>query len=1079
MKKTLLSFALAALSTASFAQVPDASAWKAGDEITDKIAWGNLSFNNKPLDSWEVTTTTGNPCDPGQGLMEVWNGSGCDVFQYVLLPKGQYRISCQGYYRFGASEGEYESYNDNSYQDNALIYAQDGTYNVDTKKFTSGNLRFENPLMPRLFEKKSTYLYSGDATEWKNDQNYTVDGVSLWGPCSIEASLLWFADNRFLPYSDDKVTYNQVDFFVTDDSYMRVGVTKNEAKSGDSFMVTNFKMYYLGEIADGAELVAKIAAVKNSYKNLQEQGSEIEKNDSYGSPFVEQVLDIVEGCYIKTSTLTTVEACDAALAKINNAKATIDAAVATYETIASAMKQSNHLANTTDYPGKDAFLVVVNKGKDLIDPQSTSTYTLEVYEAFKNEIAKARLDYIMSQQNEKGEYDFTSAISYPWFCLPEYEPTWDAESNWWKANEDALNTDSGDGKTWADKNDTSGTINNIAAGVNVYATPGTPGVWAQGGTAGGNLEVYWEAKLTCVKKWSDPYEGYHDVSQLVTNIPNGWYRARGLAKSWWNNWTKDDCKNQIYIKSSTMESFSPYLQELIWWDNDIRNWRELETELIQVTDNQVTVAFRDNGFAAFTGMRLFYYGESVNFDALLAERKAAFVASVENLRLLGDKAKAMELYNKVPTEIKTIEMFLQAKDDLSAAESYVATAKKYEDEFETIIGSLDALVLAHDAYGPIQTEAFRVSNDETEGLTYESELPCRAAYEELNSYYAFADNIYDWLSSSEVAPVLARHEADLKVNYRSAEKIFEYKSELEYAYHKAYFAENKINEASEAKPSDITEFISNPDYSNKNAGWTCTGGTLKVGDYYNGEIYEDPEYDLNQTILGLPAGCYKLQVQAFYRDGGYSKSNYALFADSASNDPEQWKNHNVVLYANNATTYVTSVYSQKYTSKVMTKRWMGEVEDGKRIYKSISELTEKEISDYNGWDVSVLTDDFDNDFNNMTYWYPNSIEGVCYCFEDHPDDYINTVYVMIEEGENLSFGFRKAKKRIGSDWLIFTNWKLSYLGTETPVAVESIDSTSSEINAIFNAAGIKTNKQSKGINIIKMADGSVKKVAVK
>lgn len=1077
MKKTLLSFALAALSTASFAQVPDASAWKAGDEITDKIAWGNLSFNNKPLDSWQVTTTTGNPCDPGQGLMEVWNGSGCDVFQYVLLPKGQYRISCQGYYRFGASEGEYESYNDNSYQDNALIYAQDGTYNVDANKFTAGNLRFENPLMPRLFEQKSTYLFSGDATEWKNDQNYTVDGVSLWGPCSIEGSLLWFADNRFLPYSDDKVTYNQVDFFVTDDSYMRVGVTKNEAKSGDSFMVTNFKMYYLGEIADGAELVAKIAAYNTAYKNIQNRGREIE-NGEYGSAFSEKVLDLVDGCYVKPSTLTSVDACNAALNTINQANAKIDAALLTYDAIVTTMKQSNHLVLATDYPGKEAFLVVVNKGNDLTNPESTSSYTLEEYEAFKNEIAKARLDYIMSQQNENGEYDFTSAISYPWFCLPEYEPTWDAESNWWKANEDALNTDSGDGKTWADKNDTSGTINNIAAGVNVYATPGTPGVWAQGGTAGGNLEVYWEAKLTCVKKWSDPYEGYHDVSQLVTNIPNGWYRARGLAKTWNNNWTKDDCKNQIYIKSSTMESFSPYLQDLIWWDNDIRNWRELETELIQVTDNQVTVAFRDNGFSAFTGMRLFYYGDSINFDTLLADRKAAFLASVENLRLLGDKAKANELYNKVPSGIKTIDVFMQAKEDLSAAESYLETAKKSEDEFESVIGTLDALVLAHDAYGPIQTEAFRVSSDETEGLTYEGELPCKAAYEALNSYYAFADNIYDWLSSSEVAPVLARHEADLKLNYRSAEKIIEYQAELEYAYHQAYFAANTINEATEANPKEITEFITNPDYSNGKTGWTCTGGTLKVDKFYNGEIYEDPEYDLNQTILGLPAGCYKLQVQAFYRDGGLSLKSLSLFADSASSDVEQWQNHNVVLYANDATTFVKSIYSQKYTNRVMTKHWTGESDQEGRIYKDISEYTEDEIKNH-PWDGYVDSNDYDDDFNSVRYWYPNSTEGACYCFEDHPDDYVNTIYVMIEAGEKLSFGFRKANKRIGADWLIFANWKLSYLGTETPVAVESVDSASSEVKVIYNAAGIKTNKQVKGINIIKMADGSVKKVAVK
>ena len=55
MKKTLLTASLLLASmTSVFAQMPDASQWKVGDDITDKVGWGNLSFENDPMDYWHL-----------------------------------------------------------------------------------------------------------------------------------------------------------------------------------------------------------------------------------------------------------------------------------------------------------------------------------------------------------------------------------------------------------------------------------------------------------------------------------------------------------------------------------------------------------------------------------------------------------------------------------------------------------------------------------------------------------------------------------------------------------------------------------------------------------------------------------------------------------------------------------------------------------------------------------------------------------------------------------------------------------------------------------------------------------------
>ena len=63
-----------------------------------------------------------------------------------------------------------------------------------------------------------------------------------------------------------------------------------------------------------------------------------------------------------------------------------------------------------------------------------------------------------------------------------------------------------------------------------------------------------------------------------------------------------------------------------------------------------------------------------------------------------------------------------------------------------------------------------------------------------------------------------------------------------------------------------------------------------------------------------------------------------------------------------------------------------------------------------------------------------------------------------------------------ASWAVADNFTLKCLGTTPPTAIEKNDATPAEASEIFTVSGIKTNTTTKGINIVKMSNGSVVKV---
>ena len=188
-----------------------------------------------------------------------------------------------------------------------------------------------------------------------------------------------------------------------------------------------------------------------------------------------------------------------------------------------------------------------------------------------------------------------------------------------------------------------------------------------------------------------------------------------------------------------------------------------------------------------------------------------------------------------------------------------------------------------------------------------------------------------------------------------------------------------MTEASDENPIDVTGFINNPKYEEYNTDWSGEGWLMNV-DYHNVEFYNKNFY-YYQTLVGLPDGMYKVDVQCFYRPGTASNS-YNLHQKD-----DKTKLH-AKLFAETAnvkhTTYLQSIVSDASASKL--------------FYDDVR-------------------------LSNGTY-VPNSMGGAYEYFQK--DLYHNYIYVYVTGG-TLTIGLEK-DMLISEDWTIFTNWSLTYYG---------------------------------------------------
>lgn len=1111
MKKILLTASLLIASmSATFAQVPDASKWKVGEEITEAAGLGNPSFENPTKDPWQFTTSKGSTTETG-GLFECYDGADEDLWQYVQLPVGSYRLECQGYYRCGTSwDDDPNSYGDPSrWQDNAVLYAANGTYNIDSDEFTP-SFTFTTPLMPRLFQNQLDQLYVGpkdgdpDYPGWDmSDGNYG-EGKG-WGPCSVPGSLVWFQAGLYPPYvdaDDDDVKYNTVSFFVAKAGYVRIGVQKTEPRSADSFMATNFKLYYDGEIdPEVAELAMMKDEVAGYYNKL------VDLRDSYEGGLIYTLIDDAlyefDDTYGGVDELQTKEQCEEALNVLKPLYEEAVAAQADIEKLQAIVPAMELLYNTTDYAGKAEFGAALEAAKAYVDPnyEAQPDDDFGKYKEACDELIAARITYLMTQEKVNGAYNFSAAIANPFFCDGQFTPVWNEEADAYQFPFiEGVDSIMQPENTWAtiQENAYADLINpgnenykdgwiHICDNVKVYEKY-TENQWVIHSTTwhgGSAAAVTIQHSYPAIGGWTaEPSNNPEYLYQTITNLPNGYYAMSALMCNAGadisplqyvfisNDWNNDDKAGSPKLTAPLTMKGNP------WWGGNRDQWRQtvwekLKTNMVYVSDGKVTIGSSSDAFYAATGFQLYYYGETPDFNGLLDADIAQAKENIENLTWQGDIKAANAILATLPETIDSQEAYESALAIIAEVNEYVATATKVINNWKAL-DNFSALSEKQEE-GSVEETIVEVALMQTLTLGEGEDDTYLDAIASDNDYAAYADyldyrsNMKDLAATDENLKAAIDKQSEYLVdNYATADVLYDFKAQLAAPYNKALLASLGMDQATPENPVDVTVLIVNPKIDEGQKGWSGDNFSYTSGEAIQEELgaaeFWNTNFNVYQTIYSLPAGQYRVEVQACYRDDGGAAKAYQNWWYGAGGEMEFWENPNAKLYANNNETTIVSLASEQFTYRSMAiycNAWV-EADDGltgevvwvKHLRAQDSIAAEPYVQDYvnyvpegefpsdyisvNGgdWWWDTVIEDVDEDLEPVTYYYPASLMGISKRFAQNPEAYINTVSANVREGGSLTIGIKK-ESLIGSDWVPFDNFKLFYCG-KVEISVEDI-----------------------------------------
>lgn len=225
----------------------------------------------------------------------------------------------------------------------------------------------------------------------------------------------------------------------------------------------------------------------------------------------------------------------------------------------------------------------------------------------------------------------------------------------------------------------------------------------------------------------------------------------------------------------------------------------------------------------------------------------------------------------------------------------------------------------------------------------------------------------------------------------------------------------------EVEKTDYTDHIVNPAFEgNSKAGWS---GSPTV-DYDCAEKY-NTNFDVYQTIEGLPQGQYLLTCQGFYRAG--TTANAAATHNAAN------ERLHATLYANG-------------TENVSIP-----------LLSIIEEAGKKGA-------VGVMATGYG--------YVPNTMEQTSVYFR--AGLYPNSLLCTVGEDGKLRIGVKKTTT-INSDWTIFDNFTLTYIPEEEPDAIQSIRSVPFP-KGIYTLQGTKIETAALQQNGIYIIDGKATRV---
>jgi hypothetical protein len=251
----------------------------------------------------------------------------------------------------------------------------------------------------------------------------------------------------------------------------------------------------------------------------------------------------------------------------------------------------------------------------------------------------------------------------------------------------------------------------------------------------------------------------------------------------------------------------------------------------------------------------------------------------------------------------------------------------------------------------------------------------------------------------------------------------------------AYLTSN-ASQATDSNPLDFTGIIINANFDDGTNGWTGAG-TVSASEM---EQY-NKTFDLNQTIVGVPNGTYKLSVTGFYRAGGYVVGATAHVGGTEV--------LNAILYANSYSNPIMSIFADPTDNADLAANGFVQV--------SVP---------FNGKDSSYVA---------------NSMDAARIAFDEGKYQANSLMFNVTDN--TITLGIKKSVT-IDTDWTIFDAFRLTYYGTNSANGINMTNNNANVVNrTYYTINGMRSSRLTRGINIVKtmMSDGSIKisKVLVK
>lgn len=560
------------------------------------------------------------------------------------------------------------------------------------------------------------------------------------------------------------------------------------------------------------------------------------------------------------------------------------------------------------------------------------------------------------------------------------------------------------------------------------------------------------------------YQGTFDIYQDITNIPDGVYELSVLAfqrvagndiASVAHDNGIEDITAFIYANDLETPFTSPYTYGMKENSGDDYKYN-LNGEVVYIPNSMkgMAAATTENPNAYTVTVPMFVEGGTLRIGVREKRRPSngtADWAIWDNFRLkyIGGKGEAL---NVVTTPLIAKAAGLLDSKMNAEVRTQLETAKTALETEATVPGihalsaAIEAANTSIEAYKPLQAaiENAQTRYEENEASSTTSET-AKGLY---NAAVATAQGIYDNGTAAD-----AEIPAAIKALNEGVTK---------------YVINDIIADASEAKPADITKVIANSDFATMSStGWDVKDGTMGFQSGNNVEAGEffNCTFNLQQTLVGLPAGMYRLTTQAFYRNG----SDASAKVDGSDDQLKYDVNGNAYLY-----------FSDKEIPTEEGKKVATELPESKQAIKTI---TAHKIAE-DTWNSVGLSDNGGLKKMDDGMYIPDNMITAQAFFKSAA----GSAY----DSEPLNFNYNGSSDfRIGliknvtvtNDWTIVKNFKLYYLGVDPTGISEIVTDENAVATKIYNASGMQICKLQKGINIIEtvMKDGSkkVKKVVVK